>query len=568
VAAICQRLEGIPLAVELAAARVKALMPEQIAARLDDCFQLLTGGSRTAPTRQQTLRATLDWSYDLLAEDEQTLFRRLAAFAGGFTLEAAQVIADLGLQTLDLLARLVDKSLVLAEEGGGEMRYRLLEPVRQYAHDRMRAAGESDAMRRRHADYYLALAEATEPKLHGAHQLAALAQLEREHDNFRAALAWSREHSTETEAAALGLRLTGALGEFWYFQNHYSEGRDWLTAATAQSERLGLTTPRAKALAVAGWLATSQTDYASACNQFEESIRLAREVNDKWTLAFSQLHLGITNWLHSNYTVACDRIEESLVLFRELGDPWGIANALCHLGIVYSTLGRHERSVTLLETALTRFREQQYHHGVALCCMNLGSGMVWQGDLTRATAIYEEAWALHQQLGNAWGAAMNLLALSRLARRHDDLESAMARCDEALKLFQHIGNTWGLALTQYELAAIAQAHGDDAQAATLLTQSLQLHWDIGSKDGVIQALESLAGLAARQDQPERAAKLGGASAALREIIGVSPLSAYEAAQLEQSLTPAREALGEAAFASGWEAGCALTMEQAVEYALS
>jgi predicted ATPase/DNA-binding SARP family transcriptional activator len=362
VALACRQLEGIPLAIELAAARVRTLNIEQITSRLEDYLGLLTGERRPEQLRQQTLRATLDWSYDLLTEPERSLLRRLSVFAGGWTLEASeQVCSTEGVQVfrhsgvqeqtqrqsgspntrtpehlntdevLDLLSSLADKSLVLFEKGeAGGGRYRLLEMVRQYAAEGLQASGEAERIKARHRDWFLAFAEATEPQLKGAEPETWLRRVETEHDNLRAALAWSE---TDVEGAEAGLRLAGALNRFWNIRGDINEGRASLERALKRAGAQEAIVARAKALNAAGELAHIQGDYASARALNEESLAIYRALGNKRGIAQSLNSLGMLTGQQGNYASACALYEESLTICRELGDKGGIAYSLDNLGI-------------------------------------------------------------------------------------------------------------------------------------------------------------------------------------------------------------------------------------------
>lgn len=364
VAEICQRLEGIPLAIELAAARVGALTVEQISGRLDDSLSLLTAGNRTAMPRQQTLKATLDWSYDLLLEAEKKLFARLSAFVGGWTLEAAEAVgAGDGVEEgkiLDLLSRLVGKSLVIAEPGGsGTRRYRMLEPVRQYGQSRLAEIGESGRVRRLHAAWFLDFAEQAEPELRGARQGLGLQRLEREHDNLRAALSWA----LEKREAEFGLRLAGALGEFWHLHGHLSEGRRWLDSVLASEEVLSASA-RAKALARAGYIAWEQGDYEQSLVFSENSLALAREIEDAEVIAAALSNLGWAALFQNDLQRASTLTEEAISLQRVSGDAVSVARSLLILGLAAHARRDYERAMTLHEESLALGRQEE--DGLAL----------------------------------------------------------------------------------------------------------------------------------------------------------------------------------------------------------
>ena len=484
VAQVCRRLDGIPLALELAAARVPVLTPEQIAARLDDCFRLLTGGSRTVLPRQQTLRALVDWSYDLLSEWEQALFRRLAAFAGGWTLEAAEAVCAGEIiasdEILELLAHLVSKSLVVADEQGGARRYRLLQTIRQYAAERLRAAGEAAAVRGRHRDWFLAQAEQAEAALWGPGQAAWLERLEVEHDNLRAALEWSRA-ADDGEAM---LRLAGALARFWDVRGYLSEGRGWLEAALGAAPTTR-TVARARALSRAGYLAVVQGDLAAARA----------------------------------------RLEEGLVLGRDLGDEDSIGATLLVMGLVAQAQRDHDRAAGLFEESLSMSRRARHPPGVYTSLYLLASTAQSRGDFQQARALHEESLRLKREQGDAWSIAVSLFSLGTLARMQDD----------------------------------------HARAWALYRESLALREELRDRDGIAACLRGLACLAGRRGEAERAARLFGAAEALWQAVGlVRPRDAGE----ERLLAETRSRLGEPAFAAAWGAGRAMSLEQAVEYALA
>src|SRR5215218_854902 len=360
VTTVCRRLDGMPLAIELAAARVRMLSVEQISSRLEDSLALLTGGSRTALPHQRTLRAAINWSYALLSEEEQALLGRLSVFAGGFTLEAAEeVCSGEGIESeevLDLLTRLADKSLVQVAGQDGEARYRLLETVRQYAREKLEESGEKPDVRRHHAEFFLELAERVEPLINGKDRELWLGRLDAEHDNLRAALAWSREEA-EGETA---LRLSGALSWFWYHREYWSEWRSWLDGALAIREEAGgasRTAARAKALSGGGFLAWMQGDQDTARSQLEESVALWREVEDKQGLAQALRFLSGSFESQGNYAVARPLAEESVELFRQGDDKFGLGITLSRLGITALAQGDDAAARAALEEGVAICRE-------------------------------------------------------------------------------------------------------------------------------------------------------------------------------------------------------------------
>ena len=358
VAEICRRLDGIPLAIELAAARVATMSVEEIAARLGDSLGLLTQGSRTAPPRQRTLRAALGWSHDLLSEPERRLFARLSVFVGGFSLEAAEAVApgdgiEKG-EVLDLLSGLVDKSLVVAEATGeDEVRYGMLEPVRQYARERLEESGETDDLLSRHAAYFLAEAEAAEPELVGPQQRWWLSRLEREHGNMRAALGWSLERGDE-----LGLRLGGALSRFWYARGYLSEGRRWLEEGLSVVGGAASAPVRAKALGEAGGLAEAiRATYEQARAAHEASLDIYRRLGDERGIATCLRNLGSVASTQGHYGRATELLGESLTLLRRSGTDTDVVRVLIRLGILAISRGEHARAVAWFEEALSLARK-------------------------------------------------------------------------------------------------------------------------------------------------------------------------------------------------------------------
>jgi predicted ATPase/DNA-binding CsgD family transcriptional regulator len=396
VAQICYRLDGIPLALELAAARAKVLSAEQISSRLEDSLGLLTGGSRTATPRQRTLRATLEWSHELLSEAERKLFGRLSVFAGGWTLEAAEAVGtgdgvEEG-EVLDLLSRLVDKSLVVAEEASeeGEPRYKMLEPVRRYGLERLEGSGEAGRVREQHAKYYLAIAEEGEPESSG--QEAWLKRLKNEHDNLRAALSWALDRRDEQaeERAELGLRLAVALAQGRFWDTHgVGEGRRWLERGLAQSSTAP-TLVRTKALSQAGWIATHQGDYRQAAAWLEEGIALSKELGDSSGAAVTLAHLGITLMQRGDRERARALCREAEALRQELVDRQPLAFLLVFLTACAVDEGDHERSVALGEGGLALNRELGDMRGTAICLTLLGIAALERGDAERAAALYQE----------------------------------------------------------------------------------------------------------------------------------------------------------------------------------
>jgi predicted ATPase/transcriptional regulator with XRE-family HTH domain/Tfp pilus assembly protein PilF len=526
VAQICARLDGIPLAIELAAARVGALPAETIAARLDDSFRLLTGGPRTVLPRQQTLRAALDWSHDLLSLPEQVLLRRLAVFAGGWPLDAAeQICADeviLREDVMGLFSALTNKSLVLLEEGSGHPRYRLLETVRQYARERLDGAGETAQLGDQHLAWCVWLAEQAEPRLLGAEQEVWLGRLEQEHDNLRAALAWAGEQ----RAGELALRLAGALWRFWSIRGYLREGRQWLELALAIE---GTDAPQARALALngSGNLANSQGNYTRTAALHAEALALQREVGDRQGIAGSLNNLGNVAYQQGDYTRAATLFAESLALRRELGDTPGIARSLNNLGGVAYKQGDFARAIALQEEALALERALGDTYSVAALLNNLGEVVSLQGDYTRAASLFAESLALKREL--------------------DDKE--------------------GIVYSLHSLATVMYLQGDYRRTVTLLHEAMLLLQEIEARGLLPDSLEILAWVVRAQKQPERAARLGGAAEIQRELLGV-PLPPELQDDHARAVRGMRDTLGEGAFAVAWDEGRALSLDQAISLALS
>ncbi|HJQ30342.1 MAG TPA: LuxR C-terminal-related transcriptional regulator, partial [Rubrobacter sp.] len=415
VAAICLELDGIPLAIELSTARMGALAVEQVAERLKDSLKLLTGGGRTVAHRHQTLRATLDWSYQLLGQAERILFRRLSVFAGGWTLEAAEVVgAGDGIQkgdVLDLLSGLVNKSMVVAPSGGDGLRYRMLEPVRRYGQERFGESAEADAVRRRHAYWYFELAKEVEPWLRGARHEVWLEQLETEYGNLRAALSWALERGE----VDLGLWFGAALGESWYMSGNLSEGRRWLEAALAKSGDAPPTPARIKALLRAGWIAWEQGDYEGSVALSEESLMLSRGFGDEAGTAAALSNLGWAALLVSDLERASALAEEAVALGRAMDDTGGIARALLIPGLTAVAGGDQERAVALHEESLALARKAGDDVAMAL---SLGMGVfayLGQGDNRRAKALCQQSLALPPQPRVLNATAFQLHASAALA---------------------------------------------------------------------------------------------------------------------------------------------------------
>jgi non-specific serine/threonine protein kinase len=487
VIAICTRLDGIPLAIELAAARLGSVPLDVVAARLDDRFRLLIGGNRTGLPRHQTLRAAMAWSYDLLSEPEQTLLRRLSVFAGGFTLEAAEAVCawdgiDAG-DVLELLTRLVEKSLILFDQREGDARYRLLETVRQYGQEKLAKARETPALRRRHRDFFLALAERGELALRGGAQDAWLARFEMDHDNFRAALEWS---STDEGGAEAGLRLAGGMAYFWHLRGYWSEGREWLERALARSD-----------------------EAPAAC--LPKAIHGAAVINRR---------LG-------EYERAIPLCEKGLAICRDLDEK--------------------------------KYRGLLLHHFRLYACN--------QGDYGQARVLCEEALALFRETGDDWFIGIGLDQLAETVLLQANYVEADAFLVDALAIYRMCGDKYLSAYVLHKRGYVALRRGDLERAVAFYAEGLTLGSAVRGRMEIIECLDGLGLVACERGDHRRAARLFGATEALCAV------SSYRREIPEQAFHDRHQAstqavLGDAAFSAAWAEGQAMTLEQAISYALA
>jgi len=519
---VCRRLDGLPLAIELAAAQMRVLTVGQLAERLDDMFTVLVGGARTAPRRHQALRATLDWSHDLLDEDERVVFRRLAVFCGGFVLTAAeQVAAGCGIgpqRVLELLVRLADKSLLRVDRGGSDARYHLLSIVREYALERLAEASEEKTARGALLWWAVGLTEEVAPRIEGGR--AGVVGLERELDrldaeisNLRVALEFARG-SGEVDAA---LRIAGSLGRFAYLRGHYHEIRQWMDAAVVA----GTDAPavlRAKALLGSGRLALLQCDYLPAVR----------------------------------------RVEAALRQYRELGDARGVASALQVLGSVAREQGRYARAMQLHGESLSVAEAAADQWAVASAHGYLGFACWLQAEFERATQECTIALRMFRELGDVEGIAWSLLSLGTVARYQGAGEQAAALLQESRSLAERIGFREGIAWSLEQLGLLAADQGDPS-AATLLRNSLQIHHDLRDRWRTCSVLEDLAATALAQGGTQQAARLLAAAEAMRVTIG-TVIAPCENAQHAATMTGARAALDDEAFAAAWQQGLQATID--------
>ena len=616
---ICRRLDGIPLALELAAARVRVLPVEQIAALLDDCFRLLSGRVEEALPRHQTLRASIDWSHNLLTTAEQTLLRRLSVFAGEWPLAAVKSVcgepprppafpdtwgdysAD---ASFDLLTGLVDKSLVMYEERAGEARYRLLETVRAYAGEKLTSSGEAEAIRGRHADWFVTLAAHAEAHLTGPEQIKWLNRLEAEHDNLRGALDWCLR---APDRVSEGLRLVGHLRRFWLTRGYLSEGRVRALSALAHPSGQGPTLERAAALNTLASLCFYQADYVGARDGWEQGLAIQRLHNDKQGIAISLSNLGRVAQDQGDYggarglyaqSLALKRElgdqqgialtlnnlcwaaiyladfqqaralgEQSLALYRELGNSQGIADALFSLGQVALHRGEWSDAQTFHTQSLALRREMGDKRGAAAALNSLGTIAQAAADYNRARDLWEQSLALKRELGDRQGIGNSLHNLGNIAYFRKDYVQARTLYEQSMAIREEVGNRRGVASSLYNLGQVAQDTGDHERALELLRRSIQGHWELGDLFGITYLLTGFAELASARGQMRHAARWYGAHNAL-------------CARLETSLPPREQQAHQAAlarvqatldlreFQAAFAEGQAMPMEQVIAYALS
>lgn len=525
IAHVCHRLDGIPLALELAATRVTVLSVEQIADELDDRFRLLVGGKRTAVPRQQTLQATFDWSFDLLTDTERAVLRRLAPFAGGFGLDAARAVCSGGEvaaeQVLDHLTRLVNKSLVAADIQAQVSRFHLLETVQQYAAGKLQAAGETLTTGAQHLQWFLELAEQAEPEQRSADQTLWLDRLELEHENFTAALEWSR---TTSDGAEGGLRLAAALRWFWFARGHPGEGRLWLERGLAGANGIAPAV-RAKGLDAAGALCHSLGDLVPAETYLTE---------------------GLTIW-------------------REIGDKRGMAISLNTLGLVAKAQGSLIRAGTQLTKALALAREMDDVPRVATVLNNLAALAIDQGDYGAAQPFLRESLSIKRGLGDAAGIANSLHNLGDAALHQGAYAQAAAALREGLTFSRQVGVRHVSAQSLHSLGMVALRRGDHTGADAHLRESLGLFQQLGDRSGIALCLEGLAEAAVKRGACEPAVVLLSAASAWRAANDF-PVPPYDRRDYDRVLGAAHAGIRSAAFADAWATGAAMSLEQAIDHA--
>jgi len=563
IAQICYRLDGIPLAIELATARIKMMSVEQISARLDDRFRLLTGGARTALPRQQTLRALIDWSYDILTENERLLLQRLSVFAGGWTLKAAEdVCAGDGIESyevLDLLTQLVNKSLVVVIEHSqsGETRYRMLETIRQYAREKHLESGDSEIIRQQHLTYFVKLTEQAKTELHRSNQAFWLNKLDDELDNLRASLEWALSGNGED-----GLQIITNTARFWFLRSVPRELNNWLTQLLQRYDKSD--SLRAKALVIQSRCVVDNGNLDEARLLAEQSLKLARSLKDKKAEASSLLNLGQVISVKGNIELGYPLVQESLALYQDLKDTIGQANATSWLSFNDNDI---ERSKAFARDAVKLYRELGDLNRVARYLTSLAQRTIWEGDFSSHVAGWlEEARTIYDQQGDKSGKSNTLELFGRLAFWRGDYEQARVFFEESTALFEQTGSSLSESWSRVHLAYVILRQGETVKSQSKFKNVIHRFQEKNIVIGLVYAIEGLASLNVNQEQPERATRLFAWADAMREELG-DHRPPVEQASVEKDLTVIHSKLDDAEFAKLSAIGRTMTTEQAIALAL-
>ena len=551
---ICQIVEGMPLGIELAAAWVRMLSCAEIAQEIQRHLDFLSSAARDVPERHRSLQAVMDHSWNLLSADERRVLDRLSVFRGGFQRQAAEQVAG---ATLPLLSGLVDKSLVRRTETG---RYDLHELVRQYAHEQLIRSGEFDEARDQHLLFFLKFAEEAEPKLREAEQLIWLDRLEQDHDNLRAALEWSLRDNTTATNSQTSLRLAGTLYLFWKRRDHWSEGREWLERALAQSTDSTVTREYVNALNAAALLAVEQADTRRARQLADENLALSRKMGDAYRLACALDSLGLVLWKQKDFAAARACCVEGLGLFRELGDRFAVAGTLHDLGHITINQADYAAAQTYLDESLSICREIQNSIGLAEALGDLGLVAYLQNDFATARSYLEESLIRFREAASIPGVESALNRLGDLARCQGDYDQAGQLYIESLKLYREMGDKDEIPSLLHNLGYVALHREDDVKAITFFREGLVIHQEVGNQAGIAECLTGIAGALIGQGEAERGARLLGAAEVLRESVGATLWPANRI-EYERILARLRKALDEATLAAAWATGRAMSMQE-------
>ncbi|HEX9990123.1 MAG TPA: tetratricopeptide repeat protein [Chloroflexia bacterium] len=564
VAEICDRLDALPLAIELAATRVNILSPQAILARLGNRLDLLTTGARDLPARQRTLRDAIAWSYDILNSDEQALFRGLGVVVGGCTLEAAEAVVehrDSFVLILDCLSSMADKSLLRQEEAEGEPRFVMLPLIREYALERLVESGEEQITSRRHALHFLGVAEAVEPYLTSGERALWIERLDEEQNNLRAALEWSISPQGDPE---IGLRLAGSLGWYWYFRSHLSEGCEWFERVLSCAPASERSVARAKTLSAQARLAMHMGRFTEARPWLEESVEICRQMGDRRELAYALALLGLIAVRDGEHAMI-SLCEESVALFQEAGDKWGTAYALEWLADATTWTKDYARTEAILQESLQLYRELGDQSGISAQLRYLGALAELMGEYLSAIQYYEEAVVIDRSIGDQWNLSYSIYGLALTSHFQGYREKARALYEEALSMYREIGIKRGVAGALRLLGHLACDEADYKSAIALMRESLSLARQLDNSFSAALCLAAIGGLASIDGKVEQTVVLFGAANALKLEQAIRPFP-IDRLKYEEHLANARDTIGEDAFVAAWERGRAMSLDDAVEFA--